>query len=119
LLLDGDIDAAVVDSSVLAVAIEHAPDIKSQLHTVLTLGPNPAPPIVATKSMGEKLLRDLRESLVSMNLTDAGPQILSATNFKAFSEVSEADYNSLKDLHTQMKTNSRYRESVLEIQITA
>ena len=117
LLLDGDIDAAVVDSSVLAVEIGHAPDIEIQLRKVLTLGPNPAPPLVVNSSIGEKLISDLRETLVSMNLTVAGQQILAATNFNAFSEVSEADYNSVKDLRTQMQTNSRYQDSVLELEI--
>ena len=65
-VLDGGIDAAAIDSNVLALAIDRAPDLGERLRVVESWGPYPIQPIVFGAHLGDELGAGLADALLGM-----------------------------------------------------
>jgi phosphonate transport system substrate-binding protein len=82
----GEVDAAAIDSNVLALALRRDPRLDGMLRIVETWGPYPVQPVVARATLDAPLRRAVREALLG-----AGDR-LSAHGLAGFAPVSEQDY---------------------------
>ena len=92
LIARGELDVAVIDTTVLAQALVDEPALATQLRTLLLLGPNPMPPWVVSTRVPMALRERLRKGLLAMGESEAGRLHLSATPIARFAAVAQAAY---------------------------
>jgi phosphonate transport system substrate-binding protein len=63
-VVDGLADCAAVDSTVLEQEFQNAPELRSQVHVVKSIGPAPMPPLVAANRLGSEFIASLRTLLL-------------------------------------------------------
>ncbi|WP_084571240.1 phosphate/phosphite/phosphonate ABC transporter substrate-binding protein [Deinococcus misasensis] len=94
-VLAGQVDVAAIDSQVLWWALQHNPEWKKHLCSLLTLGPYPAPPFVVHCSLPEHQKKDLLQGLLELHHTPQGQQVLSDAGFSHHQPVHKSQYHSL------------------------
>jgi phosphonate transport system substrate-binding protein len=62
-LLDGKIDFASIDSTVLEHELAKRPELEQELHRIKTLGPHPAPPLMAQRRLSETVRREISQAI--------------------------------------------------------
>lgn len=98
LVLEGKIDAAAIDSTVLEQEMSDRPAIGRQLRVVQTLGPSPIPPLVIGRDLPIALSRRIRDFILSMHEDPDGRAVLAAARMSRFVPVSDADYEPIRDM---------------------
>lgn len=98
MILDGQIDASAIDSTVLEIEFERDPDIRSQLRIIDTLGPSPIPPWVVLRSLPQDRRKSLREALVGMHEDPRGREILAQGPVARFAPVVDSYYNAIREM---------------------
>jgi phosphonate transport system substrate-binding protein len=98
LLLTGAVDASVVDSHVLAVAVRDEPDLAERLCVVDTLGPAPMQPVVAARRLPAGLRLEIRHLLASMHEGPQGRDVLALGVVERFAEVDDGTYDPILHL---------------------
>jgi phosphonate transport system substrate-binding protein len=104
LLLDGDIDATAVDSTVLETELRCRPRLRKSLRVVATLGPSPIPPLVISRGVRPSRRAAIRECLLGMHLDVDGSGILAQAATSHFAEVTDADYDPIRAMNRQADT---------------
>jgi phosphonate transport system substrate-binding protein len=84
----GAVDAAAVDSNVLALALARSPALAGRLRVLETWGPHPIQPLVVATRLPAATRARLRDALLSLS---ADPR-LARWRVLGFAPVSEADY---------------------------
>ncbi len=89
----GEVDAAAIDSNVLAIQFQLAPELRQQLRVVESWGPFPIQPVVVRSTMDAAIKDRLRTCLTT---TDPGGAGSSLTRFglQRFVNVTDAHYDS-------------------------
>lgn len=98
MLLQQEIDATAIDSTVLEMELAANPSIAARLRIVSTLGPSPAPPWVVHHSVSRALRRALHREFLSMDKDPRGRQILEEAGMLRFAAVSDADYDPVREI---------------------
>ena len=96
MVCNGEVDAAAIDSQVLAVELRDHPALKSQLRVIDTLGPAGIQPVVAASRLPDALKVDIREVLLDMGddpVTRAG---LAPGLIERFVTVTDEDYHDVR-----------------------
>lgn len=88
-VIDGEIDGAAIDSTVLEQLLRDHPEWQQAIRVIETMGPSPMPPIVAATHLGSAMLDKLRSSLLQPDQT-----LCSAM---AIAGVKRYDYQSWQD----------------------
>jgi phosphonate transport system substrate-binding protein len=100
LVCSGEVDAAAIDSQVLAVELRDHPALKNQLRVIDTLGPAGIQPVVAASRLPDALKADIRDVLLDMGddpVARAGP----APGFiERFVTVTDEDYDDVQAMLT-------------------
>jgi phosphonate transport system substrate-binding protein len=96
LLVEGECDAAAIDSTVLELALRDNPDLSMQIRSVAALGPHPAPPCVVSRALPAATKESLRAALVALHEHPAGRAALEAGRLLGFAPVSDADYEPIR-----------------------
>ena len=96
MILDGEVDASAIDSTVLETELRRTPELKRRLRIVETWGPSPAPPWVVSRRLPVALQRELRLTILSMHRDPGGRAILRAAHMARFASVSDADYDPVR-----------------------
>ena len=96
MILDGQIDASAIDSTVLEMEFERNPTIRSALRIVETLGPSPIPPWVVVRSLPQEQRQGLRGALLGMHHDRRGREILARGHIARFERVVDSDYDSIR-----------------------
>jgi phosphonate transport system substrate-binding protein len=96
LILDGDADAAAIDSTVLDLAREQEGHIHDHLRIVATLGPSPIPPLIISKYVNPELREAIRALILEMHEDPDGCQILERGKIRRFQHVRDADYDPIR-----------------------
>lgn len=91
----GRVDAAAIDSHVLAVALRHTPALARDVRVVASLGPFPAPPLVARRDLPAPSRSALREALLGLHLSAPGREALHLGGFARLAPADPADYAAL------------------------
>jgi phosphonate transport system substrate-binding protein len=96
MILEGEIDASAIDSTVLELELEKDPAISSKIRVVETLGPSPIPPWVILRSLPERRRETVRELLIGMDEDDEGRAILAEGPVARFAYVEDSDYDPIR-----------------------
>jgi phosphonate transport system substrate-binding protein len=97
LILEGAIDAAAIDSTVLETELAWRPDLHGQIRVVEQLGPSPIPPVVARRDLPDTLKHELRDALLQMHEDEQGAVILRGGLAARFVPVRDADYDDIRE----------------------
>jgi len=103
LVLEGQVDAAAIDSHMLDVFFSQHSDIATKLRIIDTLGPSSIPPVVAAKSLDNDLKCCLREALITMHLDPVAACGLHAGLIERFVVVTDDDYQDIRAMFAQVQ----------------
>jgi phosphonate transport system substrate-binding protein len=106
MILDGQIDASAIDSTVLETEVQRTPGQASRIRIIETLGPSPIPPWVVARSLPQELRQRLRRLFLQMSLDPWGQAILAAGQISKFAPVTDQDYDVIRHMARQAATVS-------------
>lgn len=95
LLLNGTVDGAAIDTTVLELEQHRRPDVADHLRIVATLGPSAIPPGVISLSAPAPIRHALRQALLAMADDPAAP-LLHAAGLSRFAPVTDSDYDPIR-----------------------
>lgn len=98
MLLDGGIDGTSIDSTVLEMELKNKPEVAEQIRKIATWGPSPIPPWVIHKGVPVNLRTRIRRTLLEMESDREGKALLADLGIKRFAEVSDADYDPIREM---------------------
>jgi phosphonate transport system substrate-binding protein len=104
MILDGDVDGAAVDSTVLEWACNRWPEMAERLRVIETLGPSPIPPWVVTNTLSTRRQRELRSLLLNMHHDQNGCRILNQGRIACFLASSDQDYDPIRRMANAAET---------------
>lgn len=107
MIMQGEIDAAAIDSHVLDVLLLHNPSTATNLRIVETLGPSAIPPIVVSKSLNERLKSDIRHILLNMHRDPRAAAILRWGMIERFVPVYDTDYEQMYDMYIRVQMEEK------------
>jgi phosphate/phosphite/phosphonate ABC transporter binding protein len=97
-ILNRQVDAAAIDSTVLEMLCARQPEIRSQIRVVATLGPSPMPPWVIGLHVAPELRAQLRGLLLTMHADPQGQAILADSSLTRFAAVTDATYDTIRHM---------------------
>jgi len=103
MILNGEIDAAAIDSTVLEIEYRRRPELANQIRVVETLGPSPIPPWVVSRHIPAELKSAAQTALLNMHRHPAGQKILAAAGMARFAAVTDHDYDSIRQMNCQSR----------------
>ncbi len=98
MVLSREIDASAIDSTVLEIEIAHRPTLRHLLRVVEILGPSPIPPWVISLRLKPELRHTIREVFLTLDLDEAGQELLQQTNLNRFAPVNKQDYDLIRQM---------------------
>lgn len=98
LLLAAEIDAAAIDSQVLAIELRDQPSLAAQIRVIDVLGPSPIQPVVAARHLPDRLKADLRAVLLGMGDDPVAKTGLAPGFVERFAPVNDADYDPIREM---------------------
>lgn len=108
LVAAGEVDAAAIDSHVLAVARRDEPGLVEGLRVVATLGPSTSQPVVASRRLPGRLRRGLREALVGLGDDPSARPWLSRALVEGFAPVDDAGYDDIRRMRDAARSAGRF-----------
>jgi phosphonate transport system substrate-binding protein len=96
LVAAGEVDAAAIDSTVLDLALRDDPALAGRVRAVASLGPYPAPPLVAARHLAPGLRAQIQAALGAAHEDEAGRAALALAAIDRFAPVSDADYGPVR-----------------------
>lgn len=96
MVLDGEIDATIIDSTVLETELRRHPELSAQIRVVESLGPSPIPPWVLHTSLSPHLQVQIREAMLHMHENEAGRKALDVGHIARFASVEDSDYDIIR-----------------------
>lgn len=98
MILNGEVDASAIDSTVLEQEILDDPSIQPRIRIIDSLGPSPIPPWVISKNTRPELRLVLHELFLGMHNHPAGKAILDQARMLRFTAVQDADYDPIRSM---------------------
>ncbi len=98
MIIDGEIDAAAIDSTVLEAELRRCPQLKPAIRVIETLGPSPIPPWVILKSVPRALRDAITQVLLEMHDDRDGGRILQRWGIAHFTVVDDAHYDAIRQM---------------------
>ena len=96
MVLDGEVDASGIDSTVLELETARRPALEGALRTVAAIGPSPVPPVVVARGLEASLRAQLQHAFFTMPADTAGRAILAEGRMTGFVPVGDADYDPIR-----------------------
>jgi phosphonate transport system substrate-binding protein len=96
MIVDGTIDAAAIDSTVLDLELARRPELAEQIRSVASLGPTTHPPAVVRRDTPAAVVSQLRAALLHMHEDGATAKIFAAGRFARFAVVRDEEYDSIR-----------------------
>jgi phosphonate transport system substrate-binding protein len=96
MVLDGEVDASGIDSTVLETETARRPELAGALRTIASIGPSPIPPVVVARRLDAALRARLRTLFLTMAADTAGRTILADGRLAGFVPVEDADYDPIR-----------------------
>ncbi|MDB5808687.1 MAG: hypothetical protein JWN94_809 [Betaproteobacteria bacterium] len=104
LIVDRQIDASAIDSTVLEAELRRAPELASEIRIIETLGPSPMPPWVVLKSVPAQLRSAINQALLGMHNDSSGREILDTWGISHFTTVEDAHYDSIRQMASEAQS---------------
>jgi phosphonate transport system substrate-binding protein len=95
-LLDRDVDATAIDSTVLDLLHQKDARLASRIRVIETFGPSPSPPWVVPRTVPRALRAAIREALLAMSGNPGGRDVLRSGMVSRFAVVTDADYDAIR-----------------------
>jgi len=95
-LLQGRIDWAAIDSTVLETEFRRRPGLSSRLRVLETFGPSPAPPLIARAGFDPALALKLQTALTGLHRTGPGRAFLALHAVAGFAPVTDRSYDPIR-----------------------
>jgi phosphonate transport system substrate-binding protein len=92
----GEVDAAAIDSHLLAVLVRDDPGLGAGLRVVASLGPSTAQPVVASRRLPGRLRNKLRRALLGMADDPSARPALARALVARFAPVTDASYDDIR-----------------------
>ena len=92
----GEVDAAAIDSQVLAIELRDDPGLASELSVIEVLGPSTIQPVVAARHLPVDVKVALRTALLRMGDDPAGRAALAKGFVERFVPVTDGDYDDIR-----------------------
>ncbi len=96
LVLDGAVDAAAVDSQVLAVELRDHQRLAAELRVIGAFGPSTIQPVVAASRLPDQLKDEVRELLVGLGHDPSARPALAHGFIERFASVDDAAYDDIR-----------------------
>ncbi len=96
LILNGEVDASAIDSTVLEMEFVRNPEIRSQIRVIDTWGPSPIPPWVILRTIPESIRYSLQQLLLNMNRETRGRELLAEGPIERFVLVDDSHYDPIR-----------------------
>ena len=96
LVANGEVDAAAIDSQVLAIELANHPELASAVRVVASLGPSTIQPLVAARHVPTALRTAIREAVLTMHEDTRMQAVLAAGQVERFVPVADADYDDIR-----------------------
>jgi len=103
MVLEGEADAAAIDSHLLDVLRSKDEELAARLRVIEMLGPSSIPPMVISKRLNDELKCKLREVLVTMHLDNCGAEGLRDGLIERFVVVTDEDYGDIRRMLETVK----------------
>src|SRR5438876_1826656 len=103
LVLEGQADAAAIDSHVLDALLWQNKDLELELRVIARLGPSSIPPVVVARSLDGNLKCRLQEALITMHNDPGAADRLHEGRIDHFVAVTDADYNDIRAIFAQVQ----------------
>jgi phosphonate transport system substrate-binding protein len=103
MIVDGTIDAAAIDSTVLEVELERAPPYRKSIRVIGTIGPSPIPPWVMRRDLPSALKHALRQVFLQMADDGEGRKILNSWGIARFDPVDDVAYDAIRMMSLDAK----------------
>ena len=100
MVCSGEVDAAAIDSQVLAVELRDYPDLRERLKVIDTLGPAGIQPVVAASRLPDQLKAEVGAVLLSMGGDPAARVHLAPGFVERFVPVTDEDYEDVRAMLT-------------------
>ena len=101
MILDGSVDAAAIDSTVLEQEVRQVPSLRTELRSIDTLGPSPIPPLVVSRSVPRPLRAAIQSILLNVHQDPEGALLLERAHMSRFVSVTDADYDPIRTMARQ------------------
>ena len=92
-VLQGEADAAAIDSNVLRIKLRETPNLRNSLRVIESWGPYPIQPIVVNSHLHPNLKYQLRAAFFATNNYDHTRQVLQRFGLSRFVAVDRENYN--------------------------
>ena len=96
MVLDGQVDAAGIDSTVLELDLARCPELAGTIRMITAVGPSPIPPVVVARGLAPSLKTRLRELFLGMSADPAGRAVLANGRMMSFVQVRDEDYDPIR-----------------------
>ena len=93
-VVNGDVDAAAIDSNVLRIRLKEVPSLREQLRVIESWGPFPIQPVVVRSAVLPEVKEGLRAALLSTREDPRTRRLLDRFDLSRFVAVSPEDYSS-------------------------
>jgi phosphonate transport system substrate-binding protein len=103
MVLEGQINAAAIDSTVLEIELERYPWLQEKIRVIETWGPSPAPPFVVRLEVPDSLRQEMQDVLLGMALEENGQAVLSRHHLRGFARVTDGDYDPIRLMEKQAR----------------
>jgi phosphonate transport system substrate-binding protein len=97
-ILDRQVDAAAIDSTVLELVCAQRPATCAQLRVIATFGPSPMPPWVIGRHVDPQLREQVRTLLLHMHEDPHGQAILARGQIARFAAVTDRTYDAIRHM---------------------
>jgi phosphonate transport system substrate-binding protein len=97
----GAVDAAAIDSHVLAVLLRDEPDLAGRLRVIDSLGPSTVQPVVAARRLSAGVKRDIAAALTAMADDPSAQPHLARALCQGFVPATDADYADIRAMLTR------------------
>ncbi|MBF2025641.1 MAG: PhnD/SsuA/transferrin family substrate-binding protein [Oscillatoriales cyanobacterium C42_A2020_001] len=107
-LIDRQIDAAAIDSTVLEQVLQDHPEWKQSVRVIETIGPSPMPPIVAANHSSPAIIDKLRSTLLHPDQTLQAAMAIAGV--KRYAHQSWQDYEVLAERYRMVTHDPRFTQ---------
>jgi phosphonate transport system substrate-binding protein len=98
MILDGQVDASGIDSTVLELEARRDPELLPRLRVVEAIGPSPIPPVVVSSRLPDATKARLREVFLGMHEDPEGRAVLADGLMARFVPVRDQDYDPIREM---------------------
>lgn len=106
-VLNGEADAAALDSHVLDVLCQQQPELSARLRVIEMLGPSPMPPLIIAQSLNPTLKQRIRATLLTMHRDPQAARELNKGQIKRFASVTDEDYDAMRNMFALVQASAQ------------